>query len=76
MSTAVAQALQSQRALTYTPGTLMNFPGANGGTQYPQSPALNQSPMLPPQTPILAVVIAVVVILLLEHRRIRLGGRG
>jgi hypothetical protein len=74
MSAATASTLQGNRALCYTPGTLMSTTSQNGGTRQPPSTALGQSPQMAPTVPIVAVLLLIAALLFLEHRRIRLGG--
>ena len=71
----VASTLQAQRAMAYTPGTILAEPWASGITTQPASPALGQSPLQKQSVPIVAVVVAIVILLLLERRRLHLRGR-
>lgn len=62
-------------AQTYTPGTVIDQATQNGSTgPYPPSSNLGQAmPTIAPKTPIIAVVVVIAVLLLLEHRRLRLS---
>lgn len=65
-------------AQTYTPGTVIDQASQNGSTgPYPPSANLSQAvPMLSsPRVPVVGVIIVVAVLLLLEHRRLRLSRR-
>lgn len=58
----------------YTPGDVTG-PARPGLANTPYSGALNTSAGNPIHTPIVGLVVAVGVVLLLEHRRLRLGRR-
>lgn len=62
-------------AQTFTPGTVIDQATQNGSTgPYPPSRNLGQAmPMVAAKTPIVAVIVVIAVLLLLEHRRVRLS---
>lgn len=62
-------------AQTYTPGTVIDQATQNGSTgPYPPSANLGQAmPTVAAKTPIVAVIVVIAVLLLLEHRRLRLS---